>query len=102
MTKSEKCTKTFDDQPTQATHGVPTTLDTLPSTIPSRKSVDMRRYLAGFIAGCVSRTCTAPIDRLKVLRQAAAPEIVGLSAYRSMFSSFVKITLCIYALSVDV
>nr|CDS28465.1 calcium binding mitochondrial carrier protein [Hymenolepis microstoma] len=48
-----------------------------------RKSVDRRRYLAGFTAGCVSRTLTAPIDRLKVLRQAAIPEIEGLNMYRS-------------------
>lgn len=51
----------------------------------SRQSVDRRRYFAGFAAGCISRTLTAPIDRLKVLRQAAAPEIDGLSMYRSMF-----------------
>ncbi|VDN96563.1 unnamed protein product [Rodentolepis nana] len=53
----------------------------------SRKHVDRCRYFAGFTAGCVSRTLTAPIDRLKVLRQAAVPEIYGLNMYRSEFVS---------------
>ncbi|VUZ54965.1 unnamed protein product [Hymenolepis diminuta] len=61
----------------------PNTIVTPAGVILSRKSVDRRRYFAGFTAGCVSRTLTAPIDRLKVLRQAAAPEIDGLNMYKS-------------------
>lgn len=68
----------------------PNTIVTPAGVILPRKSVDRRRYFAGFTAGCVSRTLTAPIDRLKVLRQAAAPEIEGLNMYRSEFILLIR------------
>lgn len=65
----------------------------------SRTSVDRRRYLAGFTAGCTSRTVTAPIDRLKVLRQAAAPEIAGQNMFQcKLVSAFtpckINVSVC--------
>ncbi|VDD82680.1 unnamed protein product [Mesocestoides corti] len=74
----KKNTLSMSSQPNRASAHL-TPLD----NIPSYKSVDRRRYLAGFTAGCVSRTLTAPIDRLKVLRQAAVPDIAGQNMYRS-------------------
>ncbi|KAM7541854.1 hypothetical protein Aperf_G00000011329 [Anoplocephala perfoliata] len=89
MTELKECTKLPIGRP-KGTHSsilaIPhpsPTIITPTGTVLSRQSVDRRRYLAGFAAGCISRTLTAPIDRLKVLRQTAAPEIDGLNMYRS-------------------
>lgn len=41
------------------------------------------RFVCGGIAGAVSRTMTAPIDRVKVLRQMEVPEMMGKNFIRS-------------------
>lgn len=45
-----------------------------------------QQLLAGSVAGAVSRTCTAPVDRLKVMLQVSTEAGPGLS---------VKVLLCV-------
>lgn len=52
-----------------------------------------RQLMAGAIAGSVSRTGTAPLDRLKVFRQV---RLVHLQPYLSDHSEFIHVLLFMY------
>ena len=59
----------------------------LPEPIPVERSKYWHLFTGG-VAGGVSRTVTAPLERLKILRQCATPEYEGISFYRAMIKFY--------------
>lgn len=51
-------------------------------------TVTLKRFLCGGVAGAVSRTCVAPIDRVKILKQTQFIQEGGKNKYGSMLQTF--------------
>ncbi|KAA3682318.1 solute carrier family 25 (mitochondrial phosphate transporter), member 23/24/25/41 [Paragonimus westermani] len=70
-------------------HNVKKHLPSSPTTIEPVVRADWARFICGGVAGTVSRTMTAPIDRVKVLRQTGVVEMVGknfIQSWRIMYA----------------
>jgi solute carrier family 25 phosphate transporter 23/24/25/41 len=50
-------------------------------------TVTLKRFMCGGFAGAVSRTCVAPIDRVKILRQTQFIQESGILKYGSMWET---------------